>query len=331
MSKPFRIVITDFITDALEPERRILGEIAEIQAVAADCESALAGKVEQADALMMYHCLAITGSTINHLEKCKIIVRCGVGYDNVDYRLARSRGIAVANVPDYGTEEVADSAIGMMLALTRGINFFNSRLRAKQGPWMFSQAAPLHRIRGRVFGIVGLGRIGTAAAMRAKALGMQVLFYDPYKPDGYDKSLGIRRVETLRELLQQSFVLSIHCPCTPETTAMINAEAIRQMPKGSCLVNTARGAIVDTAAIPPAIASGQLAGAGIDVLATEPPGDDDPLIQAWRDPQHPAHDRLIVNPHAAFYSEEGLLDMRTKGAETCRRALLGLPVRNIVN
>src|SRR5262249_37583115 len=133
--KPFRVVITDFIADALEPERRILGEIADVVAVAADRESALAGKVENADALMLYHCLAITQSTIELLQKCKIIVRCGVGYDNVDFRLARSRGIHVANVPDYGTEEVADSAIGMMLALTRGINFFNSRLKAAHGPW----------------------------------------------------------------------------------------------------------------------------------------------------------------------------------------------------
>jgi D-3-phosphoglycerate dehydrogenase/C-terminal binding protein len=112
---------------------------------------------------------------------------------------------------------------------------------------------------------------------------------------------------------------------------MIGADAIAQMPAGSYLVNTARGAIVDTSAIPPAIASGKLAGAAIDVLATEPPPDDDPLIRAWRDPNHPAYDRLIVTPHAAFYSEEGLLDMREKGADACRRALLGLPVRNVVN
>jgi D-3-phosphoglycerate dehydrogenase/C-terminal binding protein len=329
--KRFQVVITDFITDALEPERKILGEIADVHAVAAAEELALAGKVEQADALMLYHCLAITRSTIEQLQRCKIIVRCGVGYDNVDFRLARSHNIDVANVPDYGTEEVSDSAIGMMLSLTRGINLFNSRLRANQGGWTFSRAAPLHRLRGRVFAIVGLGRIGTAAALRAKALGMHVVFYDPYKPDGYDKALGIRRVETLTELLQQAFVLSIHCPCTSETTSMIDADAIDQMPRASFLINTARGAIVDTSAIPPAIASGHLAGAGIDVLATEPPMEDDPLIRAWRDPTHPAHHRLIVNPHAAFYSEEGLMDMRTKGAETCRRALLGLPVRNIVN
>ncbi len=327
----FRVCITDFILDDLAPERRMLGDIADIVACNATDEEQLAGQIEDADALMIYHCLTITRPTIDRLKRCKLIVRCGVGYDNVDFKYARSRCLDVANVPDYGTEEVADSAIGLMLALTRGISLLNSRLRARNGEWIFSQAAPLYRLRGRVFGVVGLGCIGTAAAVRARALGMDVAFYDPYKPDGYDKANGIRRVETLTELLSQAFVLSVHCPRTPETHGMIGAKEISQMPMGSFLINTARGAIVDTSAIPDAIASGRLAGAGIDVFAVEPPSDDDPLIRAWRDPNHLAHDRVIVNPHAAFYSEEGLIDMREKGAANCRRALLGQPVRNVVN
>ena len=149
-----------------------------------------------------------------------------MGYDNVDCGLARQRGIPVANVPDYGTEDVADTAIGMMLALARGIAYLNSRLRAELGPWSYLQAVPLHRLRGRVFGIVGLGRIGTAAALRAKALGMDVAFYDPYKPDGYDKALGVRRVESFDELLAQAHVLSLHCPLTEETRHMVDAAAI---------------------------------------------------------------------------------------------------------
>jgi D-3-phosphoglycerate dehydrogenase/C-terminal binding protein len=331
VSQNFRVVIADFITDELGPERKVLAEFAEVAAVHAAGESQLAGKVEDADAIMMYHCISMTRTTIERLRQCKVIVRCGVGYDNIDFRFARSRGIAVANVPDYGTEEVADSAIGLMLALTRGINLLNIRLQARLGDWAYMQGAPLHRLRGRVFGIVGLGRIGTATAVRAKALGLDVVFYDPYKPDGYDKALGIRRAETLDELLGKAFVLSLHCPKTPETTNMIGAEQIAKMPTGSFLINTARGAIVDTSAIPKALGSGRLAGAGIDVLPTEPPPDDDPLLLAWRDPAHPAHDRLILNPHAAFYSEEGLLDMRLKGADTCRRALQGQPLRNVVN
>jgi len=233
-------------------------------------------------------------------------------------------------VPDYGTGEVADSAIGMMLALTRGITYANSRLRARRDLWQYQQAVPLRRLNGTVFAILGLGRIGSAVAVRAKALGMDVAFYDPYKADGYDKALNVCRVETLDELLRQAYVLSLHCPLTKETHQLIGAKALEKMPLGSYLINTARGAIVETAVIPAAIASRKLAGAGIDVLADEPPPSDDPLISAWRDPDHPAYDRVLINPHLAFYCEEGLMDIRVKAAEACRRALLGQPLRNLV-
>ena len=176
-----------------------------------------------------------------------------------------------------------------------------------------------------------LGRIGTATALRAQRLGMNVAFYDPYKKDGFDKALGLTRIETLPELLEKSSVLSLHCPLTPETTKMINSSAISNMPKGAYLINTARGPIVETDAIPNAISSGQLAGAGIDVLENEPPDPTDPLIKAWRDPSHPAYHRTVINSHTAFYSEEGLLEIQTKAVEACRRVLLGLPLRNIVN
>lgn len=330
-SSRFQIFISDFIADSLEIEREILGDIADVTALDAHSEIELVGRIEHADAIMLYHNLAISRSTIEHLKQCRLIVRCGVGFDNVDHAYARSRGIDVANVPDYGTEEVADSAIGLMLALTRGINFYNVRMRETPDPWMYSTAGKLFRLRGRTFGILGLGRIGSATAIRAKALGMNVIFYDPFKQDGYDKALGIRRVESLDELLENSFVLSMHCPNTPETKHIINAKSIQKMPTGSYLINTARGAVVDVTALPNAIASGKLAGAAIDVLVDEPPAPDNPLLAAWRDPSHPAYTRLIINPHSAFYSEEGLADMRIKGSQACRNALLGAPLRNIIN
>ena len=330
MPNRFRVVIADFITE-LKPEREILGDVADLVALDAATEGDLRGQIEDADAVMMYHNIAITRDTIARLKHCKLIVRCGVGYDNVDWRFARERGIPVANVPDYGTEEVADSAIGLMLSLTRAINFLNNRLQRNSGPWMYTQAAPVLRLRGRVFGIIGLGRIGSAAAVRAKALGMDVAFYDPLKPDGYDKALGVRRVEKLEALLRQSFVVSVHCPLTEETRHIMDARTIALMADGSYLVNTARGATVDATAVPAAIRSGKLAGAAIDVLPQEPPPDDHPLLVAWRDPADPCHDRVILNPHTAFYSEEGLLDMRVKGSQACRRALLGEALRNVVN
>ena len=331
MTKKYRVVITDFIVDDLEPEHRFLGDIADVAALDCHSEEDLMGKIEDADAIMLYHCLGLTHKTIDRLNHCKLIVRCGVGFDNVDHVLARRRGIPVANVPDYGTEEVADSAIGLMMTLTRGIHQMNSLLRAGVGPWMYTQVVPLHRLRRRVLGIVGLGRIGTAAALRGKALGMDVVYYDPYKPSGYEKALGVRRVDNLDDLFAQSQVLTLHCPLTEETHHLVNRATIARMPAGAYLINTARGAIVDTTALPDALASGQLAGAGIDVLDVEPPPDDDPLIVAWRDPRHPAHHRLIINPHLAFYCEEGMMDMRTKGCNAVRKALCGQPIPNVVN
>ena len=331
MSKKAKIVITDFVTEPLDCERGIVGDLADVTALGALKESELAGRIEDADAIMLYHSLALTGKTIDSLERCRLIVRCGVGFDNVDREAARRRGIAVANVPDYGTEDVADTAIGMALTLSRGIHFLNSRLRRGQGPWSYTQVQPVPRLRGRTFGIIGLGRIGTAAALRAKALGMNVVFHDPFLAEGYDKALGIRRAESLGELLAASHIVSAHCPLTPETRHLLNRDTIAQLPRGSFLINTARGGLVNVLAVLEAIVSGHLAGAGIDVLETEPPPEDHPLLQAWRDPAHPAHDRLILNPHAAFYCEEGLMDMRIKGSENIRRALLGEPLRNVVN
>jgi C-terminal binding protein len=327
----FQVVLADFLTDDLHPERAALGSIADVYALNAFSEAELVGKVETADAIMLYHNVTLTRATIERLKQCKLIIRCGVGFDNVDHKLARKHGIPVANVPDYGTEEVADSAIGLMLSLTRAINLLNHRLQRGVGPWSYTQAAPLVRLRGRGFGIIGMGRIGTAVAMRAKAIGMNVMFYDPYIPDGTDKAIGVTRIETLDELLAKSHVISPHCPLTAETRHIVNAAAIAKMPRGSYLVNSSRGAVVDVAAIPSAIASGQLAGAAIDVLEDEPPAESNPLVAVWRDPNHPAHDRVIVNPHSAFYTVEGLHDIRVKSAEACRRALLNLPLRNIVN
>ncbi len=330
MNRQHHVVIADCITGDLGPEQSVLGDLAQLVALDAKHEDELVGHIEDADAIMLYHEISLSQKTIQRLKHCKLIVRCGVGYDNIDRDCASDCGIPVANVPDYGTEEVADSAIGMMLALTRGITFLNSRLKAGLGSWSYTQIAPLSRLRGEVFGIVGLGRIGTAAAMRAKAFGMDVVFYDPYKEDGYDKALGIRRAEHFDELLEKTLVLSLHCPLTDETYRLIDEQALAGMPTGSYLVNTARGALVDTSVIPGAIESGQLAGAAIDVLPCEPPAVDDPLIAAWRDSDHPAHHRILVNPHSAFYCEKGMTEMRMKGAEACRRALCEEPIRNRV-
>ncbi len=329
--RPGKVVVADVINDGLEIERSVLGDVAEISALNADSEEDLVNKVEDADAIMLYHRVQITERTINRLTHCKLILRGGVGVDNVDRTAARAKGIPVANVPDYGTEEVADTAIGMALTLARGIHTLNSRLRRGVYPWSYLQAAPINRLRDQVFGIIGLGRIGSAVALRAKSHGMRVVFYDPFLPDGYDKALGIQRAEALESLLAQSHIVSLHCPLTDDTREIINAKTLAQLPKGAYVVNTSRGGTVNPLDVVAALASGHLAGAGLDVLVEEPPVEPSELLTAWRDSNHPAHDRLILNPHSAFYSEQGLKDIRVKGAEACRRALEGLPLRNIVN
>ncbi len=331
MPKPPRVIVTDFLTGPLSIEHEILGDVADVVGLNAGSEEDLIGHVEDAAALMLYHVIGLTERSIGRLQNCRLIVRCGVGVDNVDRTFARSRGIPVANVPDYGTEEVADSALGMLLAMARGITPANSMLRAGIGAWSYTEIAPLPRLRGQVLGVIGLGRIGTAMALRGKALGMDVIFLDPMLPDGYEKALGIRRAVSLEELLPQTYALSLHCPLTEQTHHLINARALSLLPRGALLVNTARGAVVDTTAIPAAIASGQLAGAGIDVLEAEPPKPGDPLVLASRDPHHLAHHRVIINAHSAFYCEDGLREMRVKGSQACRNAILGLPLRNVVN
>lgn len=330
-SKRWKVVITDLIVEPLEFERDVLKDVADVYALDAMQESDLVGKIEDADAIMVYHYFRFTRSSIDRLENCKLIVRPGVGYDGIDITAAAARGIPVCNVPDYGTEEVADSALGMALCLARGTHFLNSRLKRGVGAWNVDQGAPIPRLRGRTFGIIGCGRIGTAAALRAKAFGFDVLFYDPHLRDGVDKALGIRRVDSLGELLRQSAIVSLHCPLTPQTRGLIGEAEIAQMPKGSVLINTARGGVVDTMAVIRALELGHLYGAGIDVLEVEPPPSDSPILQAWRDPTHPAHDRLLLNPHTAFYCEEGCEEFRRKGAMEILRAYRGEALRNRVN
>ena len=169
MRKPFKVVVTDFITEPLDIEREILGEVAEVVALGANTEADFKNSLRQADAIMVYHFVSIGRATIEQLDRCKLIVRCGAGFDNVDYAFARERGIPVANVPDYGTEDVADTALGLVLSLARGTHLYNQLCQRGTDSWTYTLAAPLRRIRGRVFGVIGVGRIGTATALRAKA------------------------------------------------------------------------------------------------------------------------------------------------------------------
>ncbi len=269
--------------------------------------------------LLVYHDIKLTERALAALTRCKAVIRCGVGFDNVDLQAAGERGIVVCNVPDYGTEEVADHALMMLLAVARRLLPADRAIR--EGTWNVETVFGVPRLRGKTVGILGCGRIGTAMTLRCKALGMRVVFYDPYLPDGVDKALGVERVYQLEELLSQAAFLSLHCPLTTETYHIVNERTLARLPPGAYLINTARGGCVDLPSLLPALESGQLAYAALDVVEREPLDDE-------RIRHHP---RVLLTPHTAFYSVEGFAEMRTKGALEARRVLLGERVRNPVN
>jgi phosphoglycerate dehydrogenase-like enzyme len=228
---------------------------------------------------------------------------------------------------------VADHAIALMLALSRGITGFHARLQADPIGNFDSASAPLvRRLRGRCFGIVGLGRIGIATALRARAFGMRVITHDPYAPAGVEIAVGVERLPTLAAVLEASDVLSLHCPLTEETRNLIDAAALRQMQPDAVLINTARGAIVDVPAVLEALSAGVIAGAGLDVLPTEPPAPTDAIAVAYRAlAGGRLEDRLIVTPHAAWSSPESRDDARRLSVETTLLYLREGRLRNLVN
>jgi D-3-phosphoglycerate dehydrogenase len=285
------------------------------------------------DAVVVWHEMLIDRAFVAALKRCRIIVRAGVGFDHIDLAAAAEAGIPVSNTPDYGTSEVADHAIGLMLALRRGIVSYHQHLVADpRAGFDYTKAPLVRRLRGRVFGIVGLGRIGVATAVRAKAFGMNVVAYDPYVSRGSEIAVGVDRVESLKDLLSVSDVVSIHCPLTEETRNLINARTLAQMKRDAILINTARGAIVEIPALVEALRAGTIAGAGIDVLPVEPPREDDVLAVAYRGRKDPiVGDRLIVTPHAAWSSPESVSDARRLAVETAMLYLRDGKLRNLVN
>ncbi|HZZ81028.1 MAG TPA: NAD(P)-dependent oxidoreductase, partial [Gemmataceae bacterium] len=227
-----------FVTDALAEigaERKILDDVADVTLLQTNDEADVARRGADADVLLVYHTIKLSERSIATLSKCKGIIRCGVGYDNVDIHAAGSRGIVVCNVPDYGTEEVADHALMLLLAIAR--RFLASEQSVRNGHWNFQIALGTPRLRGRTLGVIGCGRIGTAMVLRAKAIGMRVVIFDPFKPDGLEKALGVERCHRLEDLLKQAEFVSVHCPLTPETKHILNAKTLAQLPRGAYVIN----------------------------------------------------------------------------------------------
>lgn len=323
--------IFDYLTDP-DVEAEVLGADAAIRCFACTDEDALPDEIETLTAAMLWHNVTITERTLRRLRSCRAVVRVGVGFDNVDYAAAGALGIPVVNVPDYGTNDVADHAFALLLTMCRKLHVYNEAIRSDPaGAWEPGVAGEVRRLTGTTLGLVGLGRIGAAVARRAQAFGMRVAFYDPYLPDGYDKTFQVQRCDSLGALVEMSDYLSLHAPLTEETRGMVGRELLRRCKPGMTLVNTARGGIVVLDAVYEALSSGRLRAFAADVLEREPPDPAHPLLAAYAGREAWLDGRVFLTPHAAFYAEESRRELRVKAAQRMLQAARGEPLRNCVN
>jgi phosphoglycerate dehydrogenase-like enzyme len=307
------------------PEVRVLRREAK---TLADLDPADCAEV---DGLMIMR-YAVSAEDIARFPSLRAIVRMGVGYDKIARPAAAARNILVCNVPDYGTTEVADHAMALALSLRRGVILYHERQRqTPPAPWGPVKGELIRRLGVQTFGIIGLGRIGTAVALRARAFGFRVVFFDPYLPNGAELALGVDRACSLEDLLRQTDTLTVHTPLTPETRGMLGHAELALLPRGAVVVNTARGPIVELDALFGLLRDGHIAAAGLDVLPVEPPVEPIPeLLRAYRAREPWLEGRLVVTPHAAWFTPESERDTRIKSAETMRAALLTNRPQNVI-
>ena len=249
----------------------------------------------------------------------------------MDFKYAQRYGIPFCNTPDYGIHEVADTTCGMILALTRKIFSYHHMAQRFSSGWQEYTQPPIKRSTQHNLGIIGIGRIGSAVALRMKAFGMNIGFYDPYVPGGYEKTLGVQRFESIEELLKFSSIVSLHVPLNEETLWMVDERFIQNLNDDTILINTARGKIIKNLdVLYDGLVSNKLAAVGLDVLPEEPPLPSERLIQAWKDPDSPLHHRIIINPHTSYFSDLAWNEMRIKAAENVKRILEGKEPKNLV-
>ncbi|WP_366554888.1 C-terminal binding protein [Aquibaculum sediminis] len=330
----FRILVPDakFDDDGVI-ERRLSGADYDWTICRAKTMDQLPAEVlDSCDGIVTWHVLRFDPALVARLQRCRIIVRAGVGYDHIDLDSTAAAGIAVSNTPDYGTMEVADHALAMALVLSRGLLRYHTELLAdSRGAFNSAASMGQRRLTGQTFAVLGIGRIGTAAALRAKAFGFRVVCYDPYASRGVERALGIERVESLDELLAQADVLSLHAPLTAETRNILGAEALGKIKPGAVLVNTARGGLTDPEAVLEALRDGRLAAAGLDVFPQEPIDPETPWYKTWVEQPAWLRGRLLLSPHTAWLSDESRQDARSKAVETLMAFLERGELRNCVN
>ena len=307
----YKVVYTDNIYKDNEIEFRRFGEMGyDFHVVTSGHDEAtLIEECRDADAVMLSF-VDMNENIINAMEKCKIIVRCGMGFNNVNIPAATKRGIMVANVQKYCLEEVSDHAIALMLTLIRKTGFLSRQLR--EGNWNPALARPIPRMSDLTFALYGLGGISSRVAAKAKAFGMEVVAYDPFLPAEYFEQMGVRRIENEDELYKIADVLSIHLPLNEATANIVNYEKFKLMKPTAIFLNTARGGLVNEADMIRALQEGVIGGAGLDVLADEFPEMSNPLFQM---------DNVVVTPHIAYYSEGSDVDLRNYACDQVIQAL----------
>ncbi len=316
---PGKVVITDYGFADVKIEEKILVE-AGYTIHAAHCKTVeeVLQEARDADALLVQWA-PVSEQVISRLDNCKIIVRYGIGTDNVDLAAAREKGIPVCNVPDYCIDEVADHAVAMALALGRQLKTTEQAMQ--QGIWKIMPPESLPPFREMTFATVGFGRIACEVLQRAKAFKFLMASYDPYVPEEEMQAAGVRKAG-LEELLQESDILSLHLPLNKDTRHLINKNSLASMKKSAILVNTSRGGLVDTHALAEALQQREICGAGLDVFEEEPLPQDHPL---WKCPN------AMLTSHAAWYSARSVPMLQQKAAEEVVRGLKGLPLKSRVN
>ena len=316
----YKILVTDYVWPSTDPEREVLSSIGATLIEAPDQnESTLITLASDVDAIMT--CFAqVTANVVKAAKNCLVISRYGVGVDNIAVSTATEEGIPVTYVPDYCVDEVSDHVMALLFTWNRQLMFYDKV--AKKGDWGGSVSpVPLRRLKGKNFGVIGLGRIGLAVANKAHALGINVLGYDPYVSSDTDSSGNIS-VTTLEDLLEKSDYISVHTPLNDDTRGLIGETELSKMKSSCYLINCARGPIVDESALYQALISGSIAGAGLDVLEDTEPSADNPLFGL---------DNVVITPHVAFLSSESVHDLEVRTAQATRDVLLGKMPDFLVN
>jgi len=305
-----KILITDYAWHDLDIEREVLAAVdGELIVAEIGDEPELIALAPQADAIL-FCWQQVTRAVLDAAPDCKIASRFGVGLDNIALDYATELGIPVAYVPDYCMDEVADHTLALLLACARSIFTFDRHMQ--RGEWNLQAGRPMYRLRGRTVGLVGLGRIGQMVATKARAFGFRVIAYDPFVDAGEHE--GVTVTHDPDELLGKADYVCLHVPLNEKTTGLVDVDFLRKMKPEAYLINTSRGGLVDESALYDALVNGQIAGAALDVMVSEPAPADDPLRTL---------DNVLITPHAAFDSVESLVELRRRAAEHVVQALNG--------